>query len=175
MTTNTDAGASPIEVGMSVATSDGAALGTVKAVQTGYFQVDVRLRPDYWLQADFAHVTGAGQVVLDFAKEELDRYKVKELPARVVDASMPLTAEAVRPRETTEPSPPHRARPTQVAERHRLEPSAVGGSPITGHSSRAGERIGHRPGQATYDRFEADQRVETEAQAEANGFRSSQR
>jgi hypothetical protein len=107
MTTNTDAGASPIAAGMPVATRDGEALGTVKEVQTGYFKVDVRLRPDYWLQTDFAHVTGAGQVVLDFGKEELDHYKVKELPARVVDESMPLTAEAVRPREAAEPSPPH--------------------------------------------------------------------
>jgi hypothetical protein len=103
----TDAGQSPITVGMPVATRDGEALGTVKEVQASYFKVDVRLKPDYWLQADFAHVTADGQVVLTFGKEELGDYKVKELPERVVDASMPLTAEADHPRETAEPSPVH--------------------------------------------------------------------
>jgi hypothetical protein len=102
----TDPGASPIAVGMPVTTQDGAAVGAVKAVQAGYFQVDVRLRPDYWLQTDFAQVSTEGQVVLQFGKDELGHYKVKELPPRVVDEAMPLTAEAVRPRDTTAPGAP---------------------------------------------------------------------
>lgn len=107
----TDAGASPIAVGMPVTTQDGEAVGTVKEVQAGYFKVDVRLQPDYWLQADFARVTTDGQVVLGFGKDELGQYKVKELPTRVVDESMPLTAEAVRPLETGAPdaAPPRDA------------------------------------------------------------------
>jgi hypothetical protein len=52
---------------------------------------------------------------------------------------------------------------------------AAGGSTIKGHISREGERIYHRPGQANYDRLEADQLFETEAQTEANGFRPAQR
>jgi hypothetical protein len=52
---------------------------------------------------------------------------------------------------------------------------AAGGGTIKGHISREGERIYHRPGQANYDRLEADQLFETEAQAEANGFRPAQR
>jgi hypothetical protein len=52
---------------------------------------------------------------------------------------------------------------------------AAGGGAIKGHISREGERIYHRPGQANYDRLEADQLFETEAQAEANGFRPAQR
>jgi hypothetical protein len=52
---------------------------------------------------------------------------------------------------------------------------AAGGGSIKGHISRDGERIYHRPGQANYDRLEADQRFETEAHAEANGFRPAQR
>ena len=103
----TDAGESPIAVGMPVTTHDGAVLGTVKEVQTGYFKVDVRLQPDYWLQVDFAHVTADGQVVLAFGKEEVGDYKVKELPARVVDESMPLTAEAIHPMEGAAPRAPH--------------------------------------------------------------------
>jgi hypothetical protein len=98
-----DAGRSPITAGMPVATQDGEALGTVKEVQAGYFKVDVRLHPDYWLQAEFAQVTADGRVVLAFGKDDLDDYKVKVLPARVADASLPLTAEAVHPRETAAP------------------------------------------------------------------------
>ena len=100
----TGAGGSSITVGMSVTTRDGEALGTVKEVQVGYFKVDVRLRPDYWLQADFAEVATDGRVVLTFAKEELDAYKVTDLPAHVVDADMPLAAEATHPLAPTEPS-----------------------------------------------------------------------
>ena len=99
----TGAGQSPIAVGMPVATQDGEGLGTVKEVRAGYFKVDVRLTPDYWLQADFAQVSADGRVVLSFAKEELGAYKVAEPPARVVDAEMPLAAEATRPLEATAP------------------------------------------------------------------------
>ena len=115
---STDAGRTPMAAGMPVATQDGEALGTVKEVRAGYFKVDVRLKPDYWLQADFAHVAADGRVVTSFSKEELGAYKVAEPPARVVDAEMPLAAEATHPLERTAPDavPPRdedgpRARP----------------------------------------------------------------
>jgi hypothetical protein len=48
---------------------------------------------------------------------------------------------------------------------------AAGGGTIKGKLSREGEQIYHLPGQANYDRIEADQLFETEEQAQANGFR----
>ena len=103
----TGAGGSSITVGMPVATQDGEALGTVKEVQGGYFKVDARLRPDYWLQCEFGDVAADGRVVLSFGKEELGAYKVAEPPARVVDADMPLAAEATHPLDPTEPRDAH--------------------------------------------------------------------
>lgn len=50
-----------------------------------------------------------------------------------------------------------------------------GGGTIKGNISRAGERIYHTPGQANYDRIDAEMLFETEAQAEAAGFRPAQR
>lgn len=50
-----------------------------------------------------------------------------------------------------------------------------GGGSIRGKVNRAGERIYHVPGQANYDRIEADMLFETEAAAEAAGFRPAQR
>jgi hypothetical protein len=92
-----------LAVGMPVVTRDGLRLGVVKEVRQGYFKVDVRLKPDYWLQTEFAHIDSVGQVVMSFGKDELGDYKVKEAPARVIDESMPMTAEAVRPADTAPP------------------------------------------------------------------------
>jgi hypothetical protein len=51
-----------------------------------------------------------------------------------------------------------------------------GGGTIKGMVSRDGERIYHVPGQANYDRIEhPDMLLETEEQAQANGFRPAQR
>lgn len=50
-----------------------------------------------------------------------------------------------------------------------------GGGSIKGNISRSGERIYHLPGQANYDRVEADLLFEDEAQATAAGFRPAQR
>jgi hypothetical protein len=52
---------------------------------------------------------------------------------------------------------------------------AAGGGAIKGKVSREGEQIYHLPGQANYDRIEADQLFETEEQAQANGFRAALR
>ena len=52
---------------------------------------------------------------------------------------------------------------------------ARGGGTIKGKINREGERIYHLPGQANYDRLEADMLFETEEQAQANGFRPAQR
>jgi hypothetical protein len=50
-----------------------------------------------------------------------------------------------------------------------------GGGTIRGNVNREGERIYHLPGQANYDRVEAEFLFETEEQAQAAGFRPSQR
>ena len=41
--------------------------------------------------------------------------------------------------------------------------------------ARDGQKIYHVPGQANYDRFEPDALFETEAEAQAAGYRASQR
>lgn len=50
-----------------------------------------------------------------------------------------------------------------------------GGGRIKGNVNREGERIYHLPGQANYDRVEAEFLFESEEQAQAAGFRASQR
>ena len=50
-----------------------------------------------------------------------------------------------------------------------------GGGRIKGNINREGERIYHLPGQANYDRVEAEFLFESEEQAQAAGFRASQR
>ena len=50
-----------------------------------------------------------------------------------------------------------------------------GGGRIKGNINRDGERIYHLPGQANYDRIEAEFLFESEEQAQAAGFRASQR
>lgn len=53
--------------------------------------------------------------------------------------------------------------------------SARGSGSIKGKIGRDGSRIYHMPGQANYDRFDADLLFESEAEAKAAGFRASQR
>ena len=50
-----------------------------------------------------------------------------------------------------------------------------GGGTIKGNINRDGEKIYHLPGQANYDRVEAEFLFETEEQAQAAGFRAAQR
>lgn len=50
-----------------------------------------------------------------------------------------------------------------------------GGGTLKGNVSRSGEKIYHLPGQANYDRVEAEFLFESEDQAQAAGFRPSQR
>ncbi|MFN8555956.1 MAG: hypothetical protein U0531_00900 [Dehalococcoidia bacterium] len=70
--------AGSVPIGAEVITRDGDGLGTVKEIQGGYFKVAASLRPDYWLQLITARVDGAGRVVMEFDKDDLDRYRVIE-------------------------------------------------------------------------------------------------
>jgi hypothetical protein len=79
------------------------------------------------------------------------------------DAAPVEREQAERARVRTE-----RAQEREQAEQAR---SRLAARVIKGNVNRAGEKIYHLPGQANYDRIEADQLFETEEQAQANGFR----
>jgi hypothetical protein len=66
-------------LGMAVFTADGESLGRVKAVDGGYFAVDVSLRPDYWLPMDLIH-TVTTVVGLTITQAEIAAHKL-DLPA----------------------------------------------------------------------------------------------
>ena len=64
----------------------------------------------------------------------------------------------------------------KIAEAAQQTPKSVRGTgTVKGKIGRDGSRIYHMPGQANYDRFDADLLFETEAEAQAAGFRASQR
>lgn len=67
-----------------VFTSDGDKIGTVKEVQGGFFKVNVHLQPDYWLQRQFITSNDDGRITMSFTKQDLDDYKVKDLPEGAV-------------------------------------------------------------------------------------------
>jgi hypothetical protein len=52
----------------------------VKEVREGYFKIDARMQPDYWLQTQFVETSMEGRVTMEFAKDLLGDYKVSELP-----------------------------------------------------------------------------------------------
>lgn len=69
-----------VEPGWTVFTCDGDELGKVKDVAAGFFKVDVRMAPDYWLQTQFIRECAAGRVTMEFSKDLADDYKVKNPP-----------------------------------------------------------------------------------------------
>jgi hypothetical protein len=77
-----------VMAGCAVYTRDGEHLGTVKEVREGYFKVDVKMRPDYWLQTQFVELWSDDRVTLEFPKGDLGDYKVKELPERLADGRL---------------------------------------------------------------------------------------
>ena len=73
-----------IAEGADVLAADGDKIGEVKEVRGGYFKVNVHLRPDYWLQRQFVTSNADGKVTMSFKKDELDDYKVTDLPEEPV-------------------------------------------------------------------------------------------
>jgi hypothetical protein len=75
-----------IKDGLTVYTADGEKLGTIKEIAKEgdhtYFRIAVRLRPDYWLGANWASHTeerdGDECLILEFPKELLDTYKLPQ-------------------------------------------------------------------------------------------------
>ena len=70
--------------GAPVHTLDGEKIGTVKEIQGGYFKVNAPLQPDYWLQREFVESNADGTVTMQFKKDDLGDYKIKELPESAV-------------------------------------------------------------------------------------------
>ena len=65
-----------IAIGMPVYTRDGEKLGTVAEVRDANLKIDVSMKPDYWLRADFlrpGHEDGRTTMVFD--NEHLDDHK----------------------------------------------------------------------------------------------------
>jgi hypothetical protein len=68
-----------INVGAPVFTRDGERLGDIKELRGPYFKVAAPMRPDYWLQLTFAAPDAKGQVVMQWAKDELHTYQVQDI------------------------------------------------------------------------------------------------
>ncbi|MEO6045197.1 MAG: hypothetical protein ABIQ47_14955 [Tepidiformaceae bacterium] len=71
---------SNISTGAEIYTTDGEKLGTVKAVRSGFFQVDAPMKKDYWLRDDCVDGGGAaaaGRVTVSFEKDHVDDFKQK--------------------------------------------------------------------------------------------------
>jgi hypothetical protein len=67
-------------VGRAVYTRDGDKIGEVKEVRGAFFKVDAPMQPDYWLQSEFAQTAGAEGITMEFGKDDLGDYKVKNPP-----------------------------------------------------------------------------------------------
>ncbi|MGH2599118.1 MAG: DUF2171 domain-containing protein [Dehalococcoidia bacterium] len=81
-----------IAEGSEVVTSDGHEVGTVKEIRGGYFKLNVHLHPDYWLQRQFVTTNAEGRVTMSFTKDDLDNYKVKDVPDAAVVQGQDMTA-----------------------------------------------------------------------------------
>ena len=67
-----------VSTGLSVFTLEGEQIGHVKEVREGYFKVDARMQPDYWLQSQFVESVGADRVTMQIKHDDLDSYKLDE-------------------------------------------------------------------------------------------------
>ena len=124
-------------------------------------------------------MTGAAEQVTDAAREAADaQIRTARRVANDARDAQQATVDAARDAAETMRGTAGRAveqvhtEETQAADDRRAE--ARGGA-IKGNINREGERIYHLPGQANYDRIDADMLFESEEQAQAAGFRPAQR
>jgi hypothetical protein len=119
-----------IRPGMPVITNEGATIGAVKEVRGSYFQVDARLKPDYWLSAELATHEPGDKLHLSVPKDALGEHRLREPgldPAEdpmaaiagepVISDGEMLAQRARMERELAEQSrhlPPHEPSITQV-------------------------------------------------------------
>jgi hypothetical protein len=121
--------------------------------------------------------TDAVQQAHDTAKQAADRF---EQAVRPVKGKISSGGEKIyhlpgqSSYERTEPDETFATEEEARAAGYRRAQTPGGGT-IKGNINREGERIYHLPGQANYDRVEAEFLFESEEQAQAAGFRASQR
>ena len=80
-------------IGRVVYTRDGDKIGQVKEVRGAFFKVDAPMQPDYWLQSEFAQTNSPEGITMEFGKDDLGDYKVKNPPeaSLAVDADLGAT------------------------------------------------------------------------------------
>jgi hypothetical protein len=83
-------------VGCTVFTRDGEELGTVKEVGAGVFKMDAAMQPDYWLSTGHVASNATGRIILTFAKDQLDTYKLDNPDAATDTDRMRQTATGIR-------------------------------------------------------------------------------
>ena len=77
-----------VTVGAAVFTRDNDHIGTVKELRGGYFKVDARMQPDFWLQREFIESCSADRITMQFDKDVLGDYKVEDPEERYRAADM---------------------------------------------------------------------------------------
>jgi rRNA processing protein Gar1 len=65
------------QLGARVVTSDGEQLGKIKEISGDCFQIDAPLQTDYWLASDTISSTLAGEILLNFTRDNLGREKAE--------------------------------------------------------------------------------------------------
>ncbi len=129
-------------------------------------------------------MTGAAEQVADVAREATDAQKrTARRVANDAREAQPATADTTRnAAETVRETAGRAAEQAQAVVNHAREVAKEAADqaepaqrPVKGNINREGERIYHIPGQANYDRIDADMLFESEEQAQAAGFRPAQR
>ena len=64
--------------GCPVVTADGEQIGTLAEVAEDAVKVDVPLRPDFWINADYVVACDRGRIELSFIKSDLGAYRMKQ-------------------------------------------------------------------------------------------------
>lgn len=64
------------EVGCPVVARDGTALGTVKQVHGGYFEIDIPNDPGYWISSVYIESSGADRVRLSLDRRETAEHRL---------------------------------------------------------------------------------------------------
>ena len=121
-------------------------------------------------------VTGAAERATEIAQQAVDS---QTLTARAVANTARETQQATvdatrRATETVTETASRAVREAGEAAQEAAERAELLQRPIKGNLSSRGEKIYHLPGQASYERTEADETFATEEEAQAAGYRRSQ-
>ena len=69
-----------LNLGQHVVTPDGDGIGVIVEVGDAHFKVHRRLRPDFWLATDDVRGLNGGEVVVSFARSQLDAHALDHPP-----------------------------------------------------------------------------------------------